>query len=81
MRLILCVLFSFLFVAPSFAASYPERPIRLVVPLAAGSTPDVQARVLATFLSQELGTPVIVINKPGAAGEIASRYEIGRAYV
>src|ERR1035437_3985825 len=74
MRLILCVLFSFLFVAPSFAASYPERPIRLVVPLAAGSTPDVQARVLATFLSQELGTPVIVINKPGAAGEIASRY-------
>jgi tripartite-type tricarboxylate transporter receptor subunit TctC len=72
MRLILCILF--LFATPSLAVSYPERPIRLVVPLAAGTTPDVQARFLAQFLSQDLGTPVVVINKPGAAGEVAGRY-------
>jgi tripartite-type tricarboxylate transporter receptor subunit TctC len=51
----------------SFAQTYPNRPIRLVVPIAAGSVTDVAARLLAQELSVRLGgNAVIVENKPGA---------------
>ena len=62
--------------ASAFAAdNYPSRPIRLVVPYAAGGGPDIQARKLAEVLGRELGQPVVVENKVGAAGILAA--EIG----
>jgi tripartite-type tricarboxylate transporter receptor subunit TctC len=48
-------------------AEYPDRPIRLVVPQAAGSASDTVARVLSAELAREIGQPVIVDNRPGGA--------------
>ena len=51
-------------------AEYPERPIRAIVPFAPGGANDTMARLLAPQLSKKLGQPVIVENKPGAAGNL-----------
>lgn len=53
-------------------AAYPDQPIRIVVGYAAGGTTDILARALGEQLSTELGTSVVVENKPGAAGSIAA---------
>ena len=57
---------------PASAADYPTRPIRLVVPLPAGSSTDVIARVFADSVSQKLGQQIIIDNMPGADGAIAA---------
>ena len=57
--------------APVSAQSYPDRPIKLVAASAAGSTPDVLARLIADGLSPRLGQPVVVDNRPGAGQSIA----------
>jgi tripartite-type tricarboxylate transporter receptor subunit TctC len=49
---------------------YPARPIRLIVPSAPGSPPDVAARAISERLASALGKPVIVENRPGATGTI-----------
>ena len=49
------------------AAQYPDRPLRLVVPQAAGSATDTVARILAPEMSRPLGQPVVVENRPGGA--------------
>ena len=60
--------------AADAAASFPgDRPITLVVPLAAGSTADILARSIQPGLSQQLGQTVVVENKPGASGGIAAQ--------
>lgn len=51
---------------------WPDRPIHMIVPTAAGSGSDVMARALAQRLSSALGQPVVVENKPGASGMIAA---------
>jgi tripartite-type tricarboxylate transporter receptor subunit TctC len=49
------------------AAAYPEKPIRFVIPSAAGGSPDVLMRILTQQLSVQMGVPFIVENKPGAS--------------
>lgn len=51
--------------APVMAQSYPNKPIRLIVPFGAGSGSDILARILAEPLGQALGQPIVVENKPG----------------
>jgi tripartite-type tricarboxylate transporter receptor subunit TctC len=60
------------------AAPYPAKPVRLVLPFAAGGPTDVLARRVAQSLSESLGQAVVVDNKPGASGTIGSA-EVARA--
>ena len=57
---------------PSCAESWPQRPVRVIVPVGAGSTPDVAARIFAERLQARWGQPVIVENRPGADGLIGT---------
>lgn len=54
-------------------AEWPEHPINLIVPFPAGSSPDLLARIISEPLSQSLGQPIIVENRPGAGGNIGTR--------
>ncbi|MFT3817207.1 MAG: tripartite tricarboxylate transporter substrate binding protein [Rubrivivax sp.] len=58
--------------------AWPARPLRLLVPLAAGSTADILSRTIGAELEKSLGQPVVVENKPGAGGTIAMA-ELARA--
>ncbi|WP_424140838.1 Bug family tripartite tricarboxylate transporter substrate binding protein [Roseomonas chloroacetimidivorans] len=59
---------------PVRANNFSSRPVRLVVPFTPGGATDSSARVIADFLSQRYGTPVIVENRPGASGGIGGEY-------
>jgi tripartite-type tricarboxylate transporter receptor subunit TctC len=62
-------------IGPAWAQGYPARPVRLLVPLAAGGPTDVFARLMAQKLTEQLGKQFYVENVPGAGGNIG----IGRA--
>jgi tripartite-type tricarboxylate transporter receptor subunit TctC len=56
------------------ARSYPNRPITMVVPFGPGHVTDNSARLLAKALSEQIGQPIIIENKPGAAGVVGTEY-------
>jgi len=58
--------------SPAQAPAWPTQPIRIVVPFGAGGVADLTARVVAQHLDQSLGQAVIVDNRPGAGGVVAS---------
>src|SRR5688500_11032699 len=58
--------------APALAQSDPTKPIKMVVPFAAGGGTDVLARVVGEKLAAGMGQPVVIDNKPGAAGIIGT---------
>jgi tripartite-type tricarboxylate transporter receptor subunit TctC len=57
---------------PAVAQTYPTHPVRLIVPFPAGGSNDVMARLIAPHLEQSLGQPVIVDNRPAAAGQVGT---------
>ena len=57
---------------PAMAQNYPTKPIKFIVPFAAGSATDTLARVLGQHVTASLGQPVTVENTPGASGQIAA---------
>jgi len=58
--------------AAAWAQSYPSKPVRMIIPFPAGGTTDVLARHLAGKLSEQMGQPVVIDHRPGAAGNLAS---------
>jgi tripartite-type tricarboxylate transporter receptor subunit TctC len=66
------------FAAPSFAQSYPDRAIKLIVPYLAGGATDVGARVVAERMSKGLGQPIVIDNRPGA-GVIVGTNAVAKA--
>jgi tripartite-type tricarboxylate transporter receptor subunit TctC len=74
MRLVVAVLFAM--AAPfehAFAQSFPERTVTLINPYAAGGPADLLARTVAEGMSETLGRPVVVENRPGAGTAIGAR--------
>jgi tripartite-type tricarboxylate transporter receptor subunit TctC len=59
----------------AWAQAYPSRPVRFIATFAAGGSPDIIARLIGQWLSERLGQPFIVDNRPGAGGNIGT--EIG----
>jgi tripartite-type tricarboxylate transporter receptor subunit TctC len=55
---------------PLHAQAYPQRPVRIILPYTAGGTTDFLARLLANGLTERLGKPVVVENRPGAGGNV-----------
>jgi tripartite-type tricarboxylate transporter receptor subunit TctC len=64
--------------APATQAAWPEKPIRFIVPSAAGGSPDVLMRVMTNELSKQMGVSIVVDNKPGASFTIGTA-EIARS--
>ncbi len=54
--------------------AYPSKPIRMVMPYSAGQSTDISGRILASFMSEGLGQPVIVENRQGADGVVGTSY-------
>jgi len=62
--------FILLFGVIAYAQDYPTRPINIIIPYAAGASSDVGARIVASIAEKTIGQPIVVVNKPGAGGQI-----------
>jgi tripartite-type tricarboxylate transporter receptor subunit TctC len=65
-----CATLSFALAGPAAAAGYPERPITLIVPWAAGGGTDATARIIGSLLEKEIGQPINVVNRTGGNGVV-----------
>jgi len=72
LTLALTVVLTALAASSALAQNYPNRPIRLIVPFAAGGAVDVLARLIGAKLSDQLNQPVIIENRPGAGGTLGA---------
>jgi tripartite-type tricarboxylate transporter receptor subunit TctC len=71
-RILTALALGLAFASGAAAQDWPSRPIHLIVPFPAGSSPDLIARILAEKLPQALGQPVVVENRPGAGGNLGT---------
>jgi tripartite-type tricarboxylate transporter receptor subunit TctC len=80
MGLLHSLLPALLLVVPSALAQtgYPDRPIRMIVPLAAASAVDVAARIVTQKMADNMGQQIVIINQPGASGLIGAE-QVARA--
>src|SRR5579859_4706756 len=58
---------------PAAAQDYPNKPIRIIIPYAAGGGNDIIVRVISPEMTKSLGQPLVIENKPGAQGIIAAQ--------
>ena len=74
LRKLLTILAASVWTATVFAQAYPSKPLKLVTPFPPGGSADVIARLAADRLSEGLGQPVIVDNRPGAGGLVGNEF-------
>ena len=72
-RFLVATLIAAIVATPTLAQDYPSRPITLIVPYTAGGGNDVMARIVADKMGAALGQPIVVENRGGAGGSIATR--------
>ena len=72
LRLIMAALAACALIAPATAQDFPNRPIRIIVPFGPGGGGDIVGRIFGQSLQEKLGQPVIIENKPGAAGTLGN---------
>ena len=72
MRILAAALATLLPLLAHAQSGYPNKPIKMIVPLAAASAVDVGARLLAQKMSQNMGQQIVIENQPGAAGQIGA---------
>jgi len=78
-RISLCMVFAAALASAHAQGTYPNRPIRMLLPFAAGGTIDIMARPIAAKLHEHLGVPVIVDNRPSAGGLLAAELTVQAA--
>src|ERR1043166_8934226 len=71
-RLMIAVLAACVLIAPAAAQDFPAKPIRIIVPFGPGGGGDIVGRIFGQSLQEKLGQPVIIENKPGAAGTLGN---------
>jgi len=74
MRLLFTIAFAACYVSSAFGQAYPSKPIRVIVPYAAGGTSDILARQIGPKLTEAWRQPVIVENRPGANGNVGADF-------
>jgi tripartite-type tricarboxylate transporter receptor subunit TctC len=72
LRLVTAVLAACALIAPAAAQDFPTKPIRIIVPFGPGGGGDIVGRIFGQALQEKLGQPVIIENKPGAAGTLGN---------
>ena len=72
LRLVMAALAACALIAPAAAQDFPNKPIRIIVPFGPGGGGDIVGRIFGQSLQEKLGQPVVIENKPGAAGTLGN---------